>query len=175
MAATTDTTTKSFVKSLFDFQFTSLIATRFLRVVYAVWVVLLTITTVFGILAVLSQGGAGVLFALVLAVLYFFELIGLRIFMEFLIVFFQIGANVQAIRAGGIDLPRAGDLALLNVPKVPNVPNGDTADIPAPDAGAATVAPTPAGWFDAPGDPSQYRYWDGSAWTDQYSPKGGSA
>ena len=95
MAATSDTTTKSFVKSLFDFQFTSLIATRFLRIVYMVWVILLSIMTVVGILAVLSQGGAGILIALFLVVIYFFELIGLRIFMEFLIVFFQIGVALD--------------------------------------------------------------------------------
>ena len=172
MAATTDTTTKSFVKSLFDFQFTSLIAARFLRIVYTIWVVLLTIVAALGILVGLTQGSAGVGIALFVAVSYFFYLIGLRIFMEFLIVFFQIGANVQAIRGRRARSAPVGDLALATVP---TVPNGDTADIPAPDAVAATVAPTPAGWFDAPGDPTQYRYWDGSVWTDQYSPKGGSA
>ncbi|MEZ5168827.1 MAG: DUF2510 domain-containing protein [Acidimicrobiales bacterium] len=30
---------------------------------------------------------------------------------------------------------------------------------------------TPPGWFDDPEDPSQYRYWDGSVWTDHRSPK----
>lgn len=29
----------------------------------------------------------------------------------------------------------------------------------------------PAAWYDDPEDPSQYRYWDGSAWTEHRSPK----
>lgn len=30
---------------------------------------------------------------------------------------------------------------------------------------------TPAGWFDDPEDPSQHRYWDGTAWTEHRAPK----
>lgn len=26
----------------------------------------------------------------------------------------------------------------------------------------------PEGWYDAPDDPSRWRYWDGSRWTDEY-------
>src|SRR3954452_19944965 len=32
---------------------------------------------------------------------------------------------------------------------------------------------TPAGWFPDPEDPSQQRYWDGTAWTDHRAPIGG--
>ena len=31
---------------------------------------------------------------------------------------------------------------------------------------------TPAGWFADPQDPTQFRYWDGAAWTDHRSPRG---
>ena len=110
--------------------------------------------------------------AISVAVIYFIDLIWLRILVEFLIVFFQIGENVHAIRVSGLDLPPVADLA---VPNVPNVPNGGAVDGAAFAASVSTVSQTPAGWFDAPGDPTQYRYWDGSAWTEQYSPKGGSA
>jgi hypothetical protein len=34
---------------------------------------------------------------------------------------------------------------------------------------------TPAGWYDDPEDPSQYRYWNGQGWTADRSPKGTSA
>jgi hypothetical protein len=30
---------------------------------------------------------------------------------------------------------------------------------------------TPAAWFPDPEDPTQYRYWDGTAWTDHRSPR----
>src|SRR5918997_5102824 len=30
---------------------------------------------------------------------------------------------------------------------------------------------TPAGWFPDPQDPTQYRYWDGTAWTEHRSPR----
>ncbi len=172
MTATSLSTTKGFFKSLYDFKFVSLIGQRFLRFVYAVVVVLSTIGAVITILASLGQNN-GVALAIAIAVIYFLDLIWLRILVEFLIVFFQMGENVHAIRAGGLDLPRVGDLA------VPNVVSSDGADGTAAAAVVSTVAQTPAGqtpagWFDAPGDPTQYRYWDGSGWTEQYSPKGGS-
>jgi hypothetical protein len=31
---------------------------------------------------------------------------------------------------------------------------------------------TPAGWYDDPEDPTQFRYWDGQGWTGERSPKG---
>ena len=168
MAATSLSTTKGFARSLFDFQFSSLIAARFLKVLYAVLAILLTIGAVVFALSSLSRDN-GVAIAIAVVVMYFIELIWLRIAMEFLIVFFQIGENVAAIRAGGLDPTRGGGLA------TPTTPDGPAVGQPTPEAGASSVASTPAGWFDAPGDPTQYRYWDGSAWTEQYSPKGGSA
>jgi hypothetical protein len=33
------------------------------------------------------------------------------------------------------------------------------------------MSQTPAGWFPDPQDPSQFRYWDGSAWTEHRSPR----
>lgn len=35
--------------------------------------------------------------------------------------------------------------------------------------------PTPAGWYPDPGNSGQLRYWDGTAWTDNYSPVAGAA
>jgi hypothetical protein len=34
------------------------------------------------------------------------------------------------------------------------------------------VTQTPAGWFADPHDPTQFRYWDGTAWTDHRAPRG---
>jgi len=40
-------------------------------------------------------------------------------------------------------------------------------------AGAATGVPaTPPGWYPDPNLPSQYRWWDGTRWTDQTAPMG---
>ena len=43
-----------------------------------------------------------------------------------------------------------------------------------PPAGPPPQLP-PAGWFTDPDDGSQYRYWDGYAWTEHRSPRGGAA
>ena len=42
----------------------------------------------------------------------------------------------------------------------------------APALSAAAPAPLPpSGWYEAPGDPTQFRYWDGLVWTDHFSPR----
>jgi hypothetical protein len=42
------------------------------------------------------------------------------------------------------------------------------ADAPKP---TDAIAATPAGWHDDPTTPGQYRYWDGTAWTEHVAPK----
>ena len=32
----------------------------------------------------------------------------------------------------------------------------------------------PAAWYDDPTDPARLRYWDGTAWTENYAPKPGA-
>ncbi len=158
---------RGFFKSLYDFKFASLIGERFLRFVYAVLVVLLTIGAVAVALGSLSRDN-GAAIALLVVVFYFIYLIWLRIGMEFLIVFFQIGENVRAIRASGLGPAQLEQMAKQSA-------LGDVVGAaPVPIDSAPAVANTPAGWFDAPGDSTRYRYWDGTAWTEQYAPKGGS-
>ena len=159
---------KGFFRSLYDFKFASLIGERFLRFVYAVLVILLTIGAVVVALASLSRNN-GAAIAVVVVVFYFIYLIWLRIGMEFLIVFFQIGENVRVIRASGLGPTRPSELGKQSVP------SSITAAEPVRAESSPTATKTPAGWFDAPGDSSRYRYWDGTAWTEQYAPKGGSA
>jgi Domain of unknown function (DUF4282)/Protein of unknown function (DUF2510) len=159
---------RGFFRSLYDFKFASLIGERFLRFVYAVLVVLLTIGAVAFALGALSRDNGGAI-AILVIVVYFIYLIWLRIGMEFLIVFFQMGENVRAIRARGFGP------AQLSEPAPPGAPSNLPAASPVPIASTPAVANTPAGWFDAPGDPTRYRYWDGTGWTEQYAPKGGSA
>lgn len=102
---------KGLLKSLFDFQFTSLITIRIIRFVYLLIVILYTIGAVmFFILGLASGTATGVLSALVVIPLaYLVYLILTRIWMEILIVVFRIGDDIHAIRqAGGLGGPGAG-------------------------------------------------------------------
>ncbi len=96
---------KGLLKSLFDFQFTTLITTRVIRFVYALIVILLTVgAAIFFILSLASGSAAGVLGAFIfLPLSYLIYLILTRIWMEILIVIFRIGDDIHAIRqAGGL-------------------------------------------------------------------------
>lgn len=94
---------KGLLKSLFDFQFTSLITVKIIRVVYALIVILYSIGAVFVFIASLTRGGAsGFLTAFILVPLgYVVYLILTRIWMEILIVVFRMGDDVRAIRERG--------------------------------------------------------------------------
>ena len=94
---------KGLLKSLFDFQFTSLITIRIIRFVYALMVILYTVGAVFFFIASLASGSAvGILSAfIVLPLAYLVYLILTRIWMEILIVVFRIGDDIHAIRQGG--------------------------------------------------------------------------
>ncbi len=102
---------KGLLKSLFDFQFTSLITVKIIRFVYALIVILYSIGAIFFFVASLSTGGAaGILTAFILVPLgYLVYLILTRIWMEILIVVFRMGDDVRAIRERG-DLGRRPDL-----------------------------------------------------------------
>lgn len=104
---------KGFLRSLYDFKFTSLIATKVIRFVYALLVILYSILaalTLIGCLA--SKNGALIFFGfIILPILYLLYLILIRIFMEIVIVFFKMGEDVRAIRdssAGTSPSPAAG-------------------------------------------------------------------
>ena len=94
---------KGLLKSLFDFQFTSLISARIIRFVYALIVILYTIGAVFVFIASLASGSViGIFTALILVPLgYLVYLILTRIWMEILIVVFRMGDDVRAIRERG--------------------------------------------------------------------------
>lgn len=93
---------KGLLKSLFDFQFTSLISTKIIRFVYALLVVLYSIGAVILFVAALVGGGAfGIVMAfLVIPLGYLVYLTLIRIWMEVLIVVFRMGDDVHAIRLG---------------------------------------------------------------------------
>jgi Domain of unknown function (DUF4282) len=101
---------KGFFGSLFDFSFTSLITTRIIRVLYALAVVLFSIGAVILMISGIASGRAGgFIFAILIVPLaYFFYLVTTRIWMEFLIVVFRIGDDINAIRRGGGGLSPRG-------------------------------------------------------------------
>jgi hypothetical protein len=93
---------KGFLRSLYDFGFTSLITPKVIRFVYAALVIIISITSVFFLIACLaSNRGLVIVFGLIFVpILYLLNLIFLRITMELIIVFFNIGEDVHAIRNG---------------------------------------------------------------------------
>jgi hypothetical protein len=90
-----NTQQKSFLASLFDFGFTSFITLRFLKVIYAVFVVLIILAgVVFLLLGLASGRAAGVLLGIVGAPLItLLYLVMARVYMEFIAMFFRIGDN----------------------------------------------------------------------------------
>jgi len=95
---------KGLLRSLFDFQFTSLITTKIIRFVYALIVILLSLGALGVFISSLARGGfIGVFFALIIVPLgYLVYLILIRIWMEILIVVFRLGDDVRAIRQSGL-------------------------------------------------------------------------
>lgn len=104
---------KGFLRSLYDFKFTSLIATKVIRFVYALLVIVYSILAVLTLIACLaSKNGVLIFFGfIILPMLYLLYLIMIRIFMEIVIVFFKMGEDVRAIRyssTGTSSPPAAG-------------------------------------------------------------------
>ena len=149
---------KSFFRSLYDFHFVSLIASRFIKFLYACSVIGYSIAYGILFIVLLTRGGPGVVLGILLIPFYVLSLIWLRIFMEFLIVIFHIAEDVRAMRTHGGSLLGLG----VSAPRL------------AID-GVANPATTAAGWYDAPGDGARLRYWDGTSWTGHYAPKSTSA
>jgi hypothetical protein len=158
LEATPSMGAKNFIRSLYDFKFSTLIATRVIRFLYALLVILYSIGFAILFFGLLGRGSAGVGGAILLIPVYVLWLIWLRVLMEIVIVFFGIGDDVRAIRSrsGGALATTSSTLAASAVPL------------------AVAPASRPAGWLDAPDDPSRLRYWDGTAWTEHYAPKGGT-
>jgi len=187
-----------FFRSLYDFGFTSLIGSKIIRFVYALSVVLYTIGAALAIIAGISQGSSSAIVSIIVVPIgYIWGLIWLRILMEFLIVFFRMGDDIHSMRVRTPPDGRAdGRAGTSGTPTLVTATPAATQIVPAKvtttttevvtaepvaaseatkTAATATPAATPpAGWYDAPGDPTQIRYWDGNAWTSQYRPKQGT-
>jgi hypothetical protein len=96
---------KGFFATLFDFSFTSFVTLKFLKVIYAIAVVVIGLGALIWMFIIGSAGGIFVLIALVagpLAALIY--LISVRITFEVIAVLFRIGENT-AVLAGQSSAP----------------------------------------------------------------------
>ncbi len=59
-----------------------------------------------------------------------------------------------------------GSTALASAP-TPGSPYGATPNPATPGGASAAPTPTPAGWYGDPSGRHQYRYWNGTSWTEQ--------
>ena len=97
---------KNFIASLFDFGFTSFVTLRFLKVIYAIVVVVVLIGGLAFLIAGLATArGASILFVIIFAPLVtLVYLIFARVTFEIIAMFFRIGDNtflaVQLLRGG---------------------------------------------------------------------------
>ena len=108
---TSNSQQKNFIASLFDFGFTSFVTLRFLKVIYAIFVVLILLVGVLVLITSFRSGGIGVVGGLIVApIITVFYLVLTRITFEVIAMFFRIGDNtylaVQLLSGG-----RAGQWA----------------------------------------------------------------
>jgi hypothetical protein len=117
---------KGLFASLFDFNFTSFITLKFLKVIYALLMGLIFLAGIIVFFGSLLSGTAGgVLFGLfIVPILVVVYLLILRVYLESLALFFRIGENTQAIRQslGGPGNGGFGAYAQPGQPPMPPVP-----------------------------------------------------
>ena len=95
---------KSFFSSLFDYSFSSFITPRIIKVLYVLATIVISLWTLFLIVAAFNvSGGAGGGMLLIGGPLFFLlSMIYARVLLELVIAFFRINGNVQEIRDGRI-------------------------------------------------------------------------
>ena len=89
---TAPTKQRNFFLSLFDFGFTSLIAIRFAKFIYVVGVVLISIDALFDLIFISRLGKGWIVGGIIVAAIsWLVQMVGWRILIEFMIVFFRDG------------------------------------------------------------------------------------
>lgn len=94
---------KGFLASLFDFGFTSFVATKVVKVLYILIVVIAGLYTLFLLTLGFRIGtGAGVLFLLVVCPLFFIVFVAVyRVLLEVMVVIFKMADDLAEIRRRG--------------------------------------------------------------------------
>jgi hypothetical protein len=146
---------KGLFASLFDFNFTSFITLKFLKVIYALLMGIIFLGGIIFFFALLLSGkAAGVFFALVgVPITVLVYLLILRVYLESVALFFRIGENTQAIRQslGGSGGPGAGGYgAYPSPPPAPSQPPAGSGGAPSwaqqpPQAPSQSPAEPPQG------------------------------
>jgi hypothetical protein len=91
-------TTKGFFSSLLDFNFSSLITTRIIKVVYIIVTVAVSLGALAFLIAAVSQGGGDIVIGIIGAPLgWLLYMIFARISLEIIIIIFRIGEDVRRI------------------------------------------------------------------------------
>jgi Domain of unknown function (DUF4282) len=99
---------KNFIRSLYDFSFSSFVTLRVIRVLYVLITILYTLVAVIAFIgALIEHKPADILFAIIIVpIAYLIYLTFARIAMEILMVLFNIGKDVRSIRERGENLPQ---------------------------------------------------------------------
>jgi hypothetical protein len=88
-----------FIKSLFDFNLTSFITLRVIRVIYAILTVIVVIAgslaTLGGVVMIFTEGASGLLYVILAPLGTLLYLILVRLWVEFLANLYRIGDNTQ--------------------------------------------------------------------------------
>jgi hypothetical protein len=150
---------KGLFASLFDFNFTSFITLKFLKVIYIILMGVIALGAFLLFIGGLVTGTATSVFAalIIVPIGAFLYLLVVRVYLESLALFFRIGENTQAIRQslGGSPGPMPGGFG--GYPTPPPQPQS-----PPPGAGSWQQAPsqpqqppTGGGWGVPPQQPPQ--------------------
>jgi Domain of unknown function (DUF4282)/Protein of unknown function (DUF2510) len=112
-------TAKGFFNSLFDINFSSLIISRIVKIVYVIAIVLIGLEALVVIIGSLASRNIGVFIAalIIAPIAALFSLIWIRILLEIVIIIFRIGEDVRRISlAQGISDATTVDLAVSGYP-----------------------------------------------------------
>lgn len=150
-------TSKGLFASLFDFNFTSFITLKFLKVIYGLLMAVVLLIGVIMFFSFLVKGGiGGVFFAIIIVpIATLLYLIFVRVYLESLALFFRIGENTQAIRQslGGSGGP-SGFGAYPTPPTPPPTPPQGAPSWQQPSVQPQPQQP-PASEWSQPASPSQ--------------------
>lgn len=197
--AAPSSTAKGFFSSLFDTSFSSLIATRVIKVAYLIAIVIISLEAVGFLVAALESKNAEVIVGaiILIPIVWVLTLIWIRILLELVIVIFRIGEDVRRISLSSVlaGLDQTVSLASAEVlagssvtptdirttPSHVESPGQEPSSRPAPEPGdtpsliaTQEVPPTKerpaAGWYQDPEHEGYARFWSGESWTDQRRP-----